>query len=71
MAFGISATGLFLGGTALLGGYLASEGLHLPHRSILTTPTIKTQVYNLVWMKIYAVCAEAGPQRVLTQAAGE
>jgi hypothetical protein len=26
MAFGISATGLFLGGTALLGGYLASEG---------------------------------------------
>jgi len=26
MAFGISATGLFLGGTALLGGYLASQG---------------------------------------------
>jgi hypothetical protein len=26
MAFGISATALFLGGTALVGGYLASEG---------------------------------------------
>ena len=26
MSFGITATGLFLGGTALLGGYLASEG---------------------------------------------
>jgi hypothetical protein len=26
MSFGISATALFLGGTALVGGYLASEG---------------------------------------------